>query len=201
MSRQDLLEPDHDLGVASHGRASSGRVVGGQALDQRVDHFLLQGPADLGVSDDMRRRLCKARGLGVQPQETCHGGSGRSQDLPEWRRGDIHPGQGPTIGGELFGCERDGPPMAFADHALMKAFAPAMEHELPTPEFDPTRDDCRAPRRWEGDESQLRRQRGKSDTRQLLLATQQMQLAHLRVREAGPEMALAGDDKIDSRRT
>jgi hypothetical protein len=71
--RQNFLEPNHDACVPSPSSGLLTRVLGRQAMDERVDQIMLKGSGGLAMHEDIRPGLGQTTGLREQAREVRTG--------------------------------------------------------------------------------------------------------------------------------
>jgi hypothetical protein len=112
MQSQHSLEPRHDVRVSLPCAHVVACKSGGQAVDQDMDHILLEGAGDLTVCSNFRLCLGKAAGSCVQTLQVCNGRRRRSQDLTGKRREEIPPGKRLGVSDEVVRRQRYESPVA-----------------------------------------------------------------------------------------
>src|SRR5260370_36019609 len=101
MRRRDVLELGYDVRAMSPSRAVVMGVVARQAIDKRVDQFLLKGSGDLPVGDHFRLGFSEATGLSMQAQQARRVKTRWSQNSSDRGRHQIDSGEGLAPGSEV----------------------------------------------------------------------------------------------------
>ena len=129
---QRFFEANHDGGAMVSRPGMVVSLLGGQAMDDGAEHFLLQRSCGLGALDQFLASFREMAGLPEQALESCSFRARRTEYPARRRWRDRPPGQCLAAAAELFRCQRYRTPPTLTVGVLMQALAAVMKNHVAT---------------------------------------------------------------------